>query len=105
MALMTCEEFRYKRDRFALDGYYQRWPQLYAKKKEIWLQIKEVNYQLNTKFAQHLEDEKKALWWKFQDVAGELSALKVDSKVRAARLGLLKLSSKEVHSGLQQSRF
>lgn len=86
MALMTCEEFRYARDRYALDGCYQRWPALYAKKKDLWQQIKEVNHQLSVKHAQHLEDEKKALWWKFQDVAGELSALKVDAKVRYARL-------------------
>ncbi len=86
--MMDLEVFRYKRDRFALDGYYRRWPILWRTQQTLETQIKELNRKIKAseRVIPHLEDEKTALRWKLQDVTCDLAALKTDAKVRWARL-------------------
>ena len=90
MEMIPLEGFRHKRDRFALDGYYQRWPTLYKQQRQLKQDIAVLQHRMGevAKAPQHMKDEMKALGWKFQNVTGELASIKLDFRNRATNLGL-----------------
>lgn len=102
MALMTLQQFRDKRDRFALDGYYIRWPILNNRRNSLRKRIDILKKLLDmpikplvlTLHIKGLEEDKYKLLAEYSEVVSEIAMIEQDAPLRKMNLGLMEIPNK-----------
>ena len=86
--MMTRAEFRVMRDEYALGSYPDRLRKLRKQRNQLRKDIAALRLMIASagRHGAGLEDDKKALDWKFQDVSGEISAIRASGKEIKKRL-------------------
>lgn len=85
---MNNADFRLMRDEYALGSYPERLRKLHKERNQLRKDIAALRMMI-AEAGRHgagLEDSKKALDWKFQDVSGEISAIRASGKEIKKRL-------------------
>lgn len=92
--MLTCVEFRMKRDQNALDGFYLRWPILTAKKNALLKQMKAIDIRQTTwvltdSAKKHELEDKEALKKKCYEISNEITMIEAEAPIRKMNLGLM----------------
>ena len=83
---MTCAEFRHLRDTIALETYRARWPILKQRETELLATIRQFEATENAKVIKDAKFDRTGLYYRLQDVQGELLWMELDAMVRKANL-------------------